>query len=175
MFWSREAYEISKKITSNNELHVDLVSHVFLLLHQLNIPAEDLPRTFSKFAFNQWNWKQSEFNRQYQRGIINVELPDCFTGKTDEEDFSEHEDLLIQFLEMEPKDDNELFCKEIAKMHLYGMTYRDIRNETNISLQIIHQAIKQFKYDLYNHYNHTVLHRPGQSTHDIQSPRCETV
>ena len=167
MFWSREAYEISKKITANNELHVDLVSHVFLLLHQLNISEDELPRTFAKFAYNQWTWQQSEFNRMYQRGITNVELPDSFTSKSDE-DFSEYEDLLIQYIEMAPKDDNELFCKEIAKMHLYGMTYRDIRNETDLSLQTIHQAIKQFKYDLYNFYNHTAVNRTGKSVDDVQ-------
>jgi hypothetical protein len=175
MFWSKEAYEISKKITANNELHVDLVSHVFLLLHQLNISQDELPRTFAKFAYNQWNWKQSEFNRQYQRGIINVQLPDCFTGKSDDQDFTEHEDLLIQFLEAAPIDDSDMFCKEIAKMHMYGMTYRDIRNETDLSLQIIHQAIKQFKNDLYNYYNHTVLNRNIESTHDIQSSRLEAI
>lgn len=167
MFWSREAYEISKKITANNELHVDLVSHVFLLLHQLNISEDELPRTFAKFAYNQWNWQQSEFNRMYQRGIINIELPDSFTSKSDE-DFSEYEDLLIQYIEMAPKDDNELFCKEIAKMHLYGMTYRDIRNETDLSLQTIHQAIKQFKHDLYYFYNHTAINRTGKSVDDVQ-------
>jgi len=167
MFWSREAYEISKKITGNNELHVDLVSHVFLLLHQLNISEDELPRTFAKFAYNQWTWQQSEFNRMYQRGIINIELPDSFTSK-DAEDFSEYEDLLIQYIEMAPKDDNDLFCKEIAKMHLYGMTYRDIRNETDLSLQTIHQAIKQFKYDLYNFYNHTDINRTGKSVDDVQ-------
>lgn len=167
MFWSREAYEISKKITANNELHVDLVSHVFLLLHQLNIPEQDLARTFAKFAYNQWTWQQSEFNRMYQRGITNVELPDSFTGKQDE-DFSEYEELLIQYIEMPPKDDNELFCKEIAKMHLYGMTYRDIRNETDLSLQTIHQAIKQFKYDLYSHYNNSMLNRHSKSVDDVQ-------
>jgi hypothetical protein len=172
MFWSKEAYDITKKITRNNELHVDLVSHVYLLLHQLDIPADELPKTFSKFAFNQWNWKQSEFNRQYQRGIINHELPDCFST-SDQEDFSEHEDMLIRFLEKPPADDTDLFCKEIAKMHLYGMTYRDIRNDTDLSLQVIHQAIKQFKYDLYNHYHHTVLNRTSQSTNDFQSTKLQ--
>jgi hypothetical protein len=145
---------------------------VYLLLHQLDIPADELPKTFSKFAFNQWNWKQSEFNRQYQRGIINHELPDCFTT-SDQEDFSEHEDMLIRFLEKPPADDTDLFCKEIAKMHLYGMTYRDIRNDTDLSLQVIHQAIKQFKYDLYNHYHHTVLNRTSPGTNDIQSTRLQ--
>jgi hypothetical protein len=175
IFWSREAYDISKKITANNELASDLVSHVFLILHHLNISEEELPRTFAKFAYNQWTWKQSQFNRQYQRGITNVELPDSFTGKTDEEDFTEYQDMLIQFLEAAPIDDSDMFCKEIAKMHMYGMTYRDIRNETDQSLQIIHQAIKQFKHDLYNYYNHTVLHRTGQSTDDIQPSRLETI
>jgi uncharacterized protein YerC len=43
---------------------------------------------------------------------------------------------------------------EITKMHLMGMTYREIRNETGISLDTIHLAIKQFKHDL-SDYNIT--------------------
>lgn len=175
MFWSKEAYEISKKITSNNELHVDLVSHVFLLLHQLNIKEEELPKTFAKFAYNQWTWTNSQFNILYNRRRLTAEIPEYLVNKERQEEENEYISMLIDFIEMAPKDDNDLFCKEIAKMHLYGMTYRDIRNETNISLQIIHQAIKQFKNDLYTHYNNTVLHRDSQSTHDIQSARLETV
>jgi hypothetical protein len=175
MFWSREAYDISKKITANSELSSDLVSHVFLILHHLNIPEEDLPRTFAKFAYNQWNWRQSQFNRQYQRGIISIELPDSFAGKSTEENSNEYEDLLIQFLEITPEDDSQMFCKEIARMHLYGMTYRDIKAETDLSLQIIHQAIKQFKNDLYSYYHHSMLDRTGESTNDVQHARSETI
>jgi hypothetical protein len=53
-------------------------------------------------------------------------------------------------MQKSPEDDQELFCKELTKMHLYGMTYRDIKAETNLSLRVIHGAINQFKNDLYS-------------------------
>lgn len=168
MFWSREAYEISKKITCNNELHVDLVSHVFLLLHQLDISEEELPRTFAKFAYNQWTWTNSQFNILYNRRRLAAEIPEYLVNKEGQEEENEYTSMLIDFIEMPPKDDNELFCKEIAKMHLYGMTYRDIRDETGLSLQNIHQAIKQFKYDLYDFYNHAAFNRHSKSVDDVQ-------
>jgi transposase len=52
-----------------------------------------------------------------------------------------------------PKDDQELFIKEITKMHLYGMTYREIKKNTGLGLDTIHKTIKKFKYDLYNYRN----------------------
>ena len=34
MFWEKDAYVIAKKLTNNHELHRDLVSFVFILLHK---------------------------------------------------------------------------------------------------------------------------------------------
>jgi transposase len=67
-----------------------------------------------------------------------------------------------------PTDDQELFTKEITKMHLMGMTYREIRNETGISLDTIHLAIKQFKNDLFITYNYS--NRDCKSSYELQSP-----
>ena len=57
------------------------------------------------------------------------------------------------------------FAKRITKMHLYGMTYRDIKAETNLPLRVIHGAIKQFKNDL--HFIHTGEPRDSESIHDL--------
>ena len=54
-------------------------------------------------------------------------------------------------------------------MHLMGMTYREIRNETGISLDTIHLAIKQFKNDL-SDYNITT-NRICESSNELQSSR----
>jgi hypothetical protein len=43
------------------------------------------------------------------------------------------------------------FIKEITKMHLCGMTFRDIKELTGISLDTIHKTIKQFKNDLHDY------------------------
>jgi hypothetical protein len=50
-------------------------------------------------------------------------------------------------------------------MHLYGMTYRDIKAETNLPLRVIHGAIKQFKNDLYS--IHTGEPRDIKSNDDL--------
>ena len=66
MFWHEEAYKIAKKITNNHDLHRDLVSNVFILLHKYELEADVLPKMFARFAWNQWNWRDSEFNRQFR-------------------------------------------------------------------------------------------------------------
>jgi hypothetical protein len=64
---------------------------------------------------------------------------------------NKYQNLINTFLSTRPKDDQDLFIKEVTKMHLYGMTYREIRDNTGICLDTIHKTIKKFKYDLYNY------------------------
>ena len=64
MFWERDAYAIAKKLTNNHELHRDLVSFVFILLHKYELESNILPKMFARFAWNQWNWKESAFNKE---------------------------------------------------------------------------------------------------------------
>ena len=148
MFWEKDAYEIAKKITSNDPLHRDLVSHVYLLLHNYELEANVLPKMFARFCWNQYNWPGSEFNRQFR--FPANELFD-FANEDNEQDPNEYQELIHNFLNKMPKDDQELFIKEITKMHLYGMTYREIKKNTGLGLDTIHKAIKKFKYDLYNY------------------------
>jgi uncharacterized protein YerC len=49
-----------------------------------------------------------------------------------------------------------------------GMTYREIRTLTGISLDTIHLAIKQFKYDLSDYNNNA--NRISESIPELQSP-----
>ena len=77
----------------------------------------------------------------------------------------EYQEYLREFMEKESQDDQELFIKEVTRMHLYGMTFRDIRNHTGLSLRVIHSAIKQFKYELY--CNHPHLNRISQGSPDF--------
>ena len=148
MFWEKDAYEIAKKITSNDPLHRDLVSHVYLLLHNYELEANVLPKMFARFCWNQYNWPGSEFNRQFR--FPANELFDV-PNEDNEQDPNEYQELIHNFLNKMPKDDQELFIKEITKMHLYGMTYREIKKNTGLGLDTIHKAIKKFKYDLYNY------------------------
>lgn len=144
-FWSREAYDIARKVTSNHELHADLVSHVFILMNRFNFKDEDIPAIFARFAFNQWNWQRSEFWRLYRSdGEIINDLIDSNDSPSNNE-FSDCLDAYLHSNEGDP------FIKEITKMHLCGMTFRDIKELTGISLDTIHKTIKQFKNDLHSY------------------------
>jgi len=165
VFWNREAYNIALKITGGSELHRDLVSDVFIILSQYNISDADLPKTFARFAYNQWKWPGSEFNKKFNPPIRLIPYESDVASKETDEDISEYQQYLDCYMERSPEDDQELFCKEITKMHLYGMTYRDIKAETNLPLRVIHGAIKQFKNDL--HFIHTGEPRDSESIHDL--------
>ena len=165
MFWNREAYNIALKITGGSELHRDLVSDVFIILSQYNISDADLPKTFARFAYNQWKWPGSEFNKKFNPPIRLIPYESDVASKETDEDISEYQQYLDSYMEKSPEDDQELFCKEITKMHLYGMTYRDIKAETNLPLRVIPGAIKQFKNDL--HFIHTGEPRDSESIHDL--------
>ena len=165
MFWNREAYNIALKITGGSELHRDLVSDVFIILSQYNISDADLPKTFARFAYNQWKWPGSEFNKKFNPPIRLIPYESDVASKETDEDISEYQQYLDSYMDKSPEDDQELFCKEITKMHLYGMTYRDIKAETNLPLRVIHGAIKQFKNDL--HFIHTGEPRDSESIHDL--------
>ena len=165
MFWNREAYNIALKITGGSELYRDLVSDVFIILSQYNISDADLPKTFARFAYNQWKWPGSEFNKKFNPPIRLIPYESDVASKETDEDRSEYQQYLDSYMDKSPEDDQELFCKEITKMHLYGMTYRDIKAETNLPLRVIHGAIKQFKNDL--HFIHTGEPRDSESIHDL--------
>jgi len=170
-FWKREAYVIAEKVTGGNPIYRDLVSHVYLLVYELNIPAIDLPRVFARYAYNQYNWRDSQFNKQYR---LNDPLPELYDKESDQEYHETEAQLLLDsYMHQSPTDDQELFTKEITKMHLMGMTYREIRNETGISLDTIHLAIKQFKNDLHITYNDS--NRDSESSHEFQSPGLQTI
>lgn len=146
-FWNKQAYEIALKISGGHELHADLVSHVYILIQKYDLTEEELPRTFAKFAYNQWNWRESDFNRTF-KSPQNVEITEYIPAKEEDESPSEAQKIFRGYLDQSPTDDNELFCKEIAKMYICGMTYREIRSETGISLDTINKALKKFKHDV---------------------------
>jgi DNA-directed RNA polymerase specialized sigma24 family protein len=165
-FWKKEAYIIASKITGGNPISSDLVSHVYLLVHELSIRQEDLPRVFARYAYNQYNWRDSTFNKLFK---THDELPDMDSRQSDDESYevTKAQELLDDYLHQSPEDDQKMFTKEITKMHLMGMTYREIRTLTGISLDTIHLAIKQFKYDLSDYNNSS--NRICESSPEFQS------
>jgi hypothetical protein len=171
-FWKKEAYLIASKITGGNPISSDLVSHVYLLVYELSIRQEDLPRVFARYAYNQYNWRDSTFNKLFK---TYDDLPDMDSRQSDDESYqvTKAQELLDDYLHQSPEDDQKMFTKEITKMHLMGMTYREIRTLTGISLDTIHLAIKQFKYDLSDYNNFT--NRICESSPELQSPGLQTI
>ncbi|NBV92131.1 MAG: sigma-70 family RNA polymerase sigma factor [Flavobacteriia bacterium] len=150
IFWERDAYAIARKITGNNPLSFDLVSHVFIILYRYDIPEADIPAMFSRIAWNQWTWSRSEFWKLYRSSFDElIEIAEIETEVIE----SNYRKLLRDFIETDSMDDQENFKKEITKMHLCGMTFREIQQNTGISLDTIHRAIKQFKNDLFSYSN----------------------
>jgi hypothetical protein len=162
-FWKHEAYKIAHKITGGNPISSDLVSHVYLLVFKLPIQEKDLPRVFARYAWNQYKWRDSTFNKEYR---LNEELTDINIQSDDHYEVTHAERLLDEYLHAPAENDQQLFTKEITKMVICGMTYREIKKLTGISLDTIHLAIKQFKHDLYN-FNNTYADRIFQSPVDI--------
>lgn len=147
-FWKDEAYKIARKITSNHELHGDLVGHVFILMHRFDFHLSDIPAIFARFAYNQWNWQRSEFWRLYRSdGEAINDVVDSYDSPSN----NEYRETLSKYLDQSDSNEQEKFIKEITKMHLCGMTFREIKELTGISLDTIHKAIKQFKNDLHDY------------------------
>ena len=169
-FWNREAYDIAHKITGGSDLYMDLVSHVYLILLKHDIPEQDLPRAFSRFAYNQWRWPESEFNKLFKQNYESAELD--YIPYNDQNDIPTEQQLrLDEYLERYTADDTEIFCREVVKMYLCGMTYREIQSKVGLSLDIIHKSIKQFKYDFYNSVDG---HRDGKGLDDSPSAKYQT-
>ena len=166
-FWEREAYDIAYKITGGNPLYLDLVPHIYLLLSKLDIRESDLPRVFARWGWNQYTWKESKFNQLYRGSIYLSEGYDKIDNSMMYQE-SKYQQILDQFMDDNSENDQILFCKEITKMHLCGMTYREIRSLTGISLDTIHKAIKKFKNDL---NNFACLNWTGESSPEFSSPQ----
>lgn len=165
-FWKKQAYEMAYNITHDRSISGDLVSHVFILLHSYNIPEDELPKAFYRFAHNQYKWSESEFNKHHKINGTILEISD-YIHEEEEDDISEVKELFYQYLEKTPENDEELFCKEIVKMRICGMTYRDIKRETKIEISILFKAVQQFKYDLLNYHYQLEQHRDCKSIADL--------
>ena len=166
-FWNKQAYEIAYKVTGGHDLHSDLVAHVYLLIHDRDIPEEDLPRVFARFSWNQWNWSQSDFYKSFRLNSY-----EGAKNKANEEDdiISSNEiykNILYSYLSDISETKEDMFIKGVAQMYLKGMTYRQIRDKTGLSLGLITKTMKKLKYDL---FNYTFEHRNGKSFADVQSP-----
>jgi len=169
-FWNKQAYDIAKRITSDRDIHRDLVSFIYILLHDRNIVSISLPATFARYAYQQYNWKNSEFNKLYvsfDRDISEINIEKIC------EDYEEshYGNMLDEYFEQKSSNDAEFFCKEIAKLVFQSMSYREIEALTGIRIKDIFNAIKQFKHD----FKHYCQHRDSEVFNDLTAPGHEAV
>jgi hypothetical protein len=97
-----------------------------------------------------------------------VPIPEGFDKMQEDNVYNEtqYQQILDAYLEQSPDNDEELFCKEITKMRLMGMTYREIKGLTGINLDTINKAINKFKYDL---HRSTAINRHCQSSPEFSN------
>lgn len=140
---------IANRITNKHNLTHDLVNHVYLIMHNKHI--DDFAAFFARTAYQQWNWYQSEFNRQYRCEFIELNEDITPTEMTDQQE-SRYQKFLRDYLEEQSGDMVEWYKKEIAKLFIQGMTYREISKRTSINTRYILEAKKQFKNDVRNNF-----------------------
>lgn len=151
-FNSEQPYVIADNITKGHELTNDLVSFVYLAMYDYKKPIEDPVKFFTTLATNQWRWCDSEFNKTYKQTYI--ELNENMTPDKEEEFIeSEYKKFLRDYLESDTTDLVEWYKKEMAKLFIQGMTYREIQSRTTINLRYISESLKQFKHDVSNNFN----------------------
>jgi len=150
-FESQEPYEIAKSITGNNELHGDLVTHVYMIMKRKKIINEKV--FFIGCAHRQWVLPQSEFNKLYRplryRTVEDYQFKD-YDHETCE---NKYRDFLNEYLEKKPENLEKWYIRELVKLRMYGMTYRQIEKQAKINRAYVIEAIKQFKNDIINSYN----------------------
>lgn len=140
---------IANKVTNGHILTRDLVNHVYLIMHEKQI--DDFSAFFARCAYQQWNWYQSEFNRLYRCEFI--ELNEEITPEVyQEHNETKYQKFLRDYLDEQSSDLIEWYKKEIAKLFIQGMTYREIQSRTSINLRYISETIKQFKNDVRNNF-----------------------
>ena len=169
-FWDNEAYKIAKRITNDRDIHRDLVAFIYILLHDRQINAISLPATFARYAYQQYNWRNSQFNKLYLSYSVDISSIDVQAVVTEYEE-SHYGNLLDEYFEQKSATDEEFFCKEIAKLVFQSMSYREIEALTGIRIKDIFNAIKQFKHD----FKHYCQHRDSEVFNDLTTPGHEAV
>lgn len=151
-FETNKPYEIAALITSGNELTHDLVAHVYLIMQGKEI--EDKQKYFSRCAYQQYNWKNSEFNRlMYGREFKQADEKPIDSTTEEVITNERYKECLNIYLNKEPKDMVEWYYKEMTLMYLDGMTYDKIVHNTGLSKRTVVKTLKKIKDDIFNLYN----------------------
>lgn len=148
-FETNEPYEIAKKITNNHYLSGDLVSFLYeKLIDKEDI--RDIRAIFTSWCYYQWVWSDSAF-----RNLHRLECEygvQCELTQREEEETPEQK-LLRDYIEESTNNVEDWAVKEIVKLRLQGMTFKEIRDKVRITDYTVNKAIEKFKDDFINYYN----------------------
>ena len=162
-FNSEEPYIRARNITNNHELTGDLVSFVYLMMFDSKKEIKNVAAMFTKLAYNQWNWSGSEFHKE--QGTFNETYShddlDYLKCEFSDNEETDRQRFLRDYLEQESSDVVEWYKKEIAKLILQGMTYREIQKNTKINLRYLSETIKQFIEDVHSDFYRSSLKHGG--------------
>ena len=153
-FETEEPYRIADKITNESILSPDLVAHVFFIMEKRN-DIDNEPAFFSRCAYQQWTWSNSEFNRLHRVNEIRFEDDGNIIDPIDEEiidNGSKYMEFFRDYMNKKPNTTEEWFKIKVGQMVLDGDTYRDIEKKTKLNKRYIHETIKQLKHDIYSSF-----------------------
>ena len=151
-FETEEPYRIADKITNESILSPDLVAHVFIIMEK-RTDIEDEASFFSRTAYQQWNWHNSEFNRLNRTNELRFENDGQIHDPSEEiiiDNGSKYMEFFREYMNKKPNTTEEWFKIKVGQMVLDGDTYRDIEKKTKLNKRYIHETIKQLKHDIYS-------------------------
>ena len=155
LFKTEEPYRIADKITSNSELSPDLVVHVYFIMLKKTEHIEDELAYFSRTAYQQWNWHNSDFNRLNRVNELRFEDDGNIADPMDDiiiENGQKYLDFLRDYMNRTPPTPEDWFKIKVGQMVIDGMTYRQIEERVKLNKRYITETIKQLKNDINTAY-----------------------
>ena len=153
-FETEEPYRIADKITNESILSPDLVAHVFIIMEK-RTDIEDEASFFSRTAYQQWNWHNSEFNRLNRTNELRFENDGQIHDPSEEiiiDNGSKYLEFLRYYMNKKPETPEEWFKIKVGQMVIDGLTYRQIEQRTKLNKRYIHDTIKQLKNDIFTSF-----------------------
>jgi len=154
-FETERPYLIADKITNESILSPDLVAHVFFIMEK-RTDIEDEASFFSRTAYQQWNWYNSEFNRLHRTNELRFENNGQIHDPSEEiiiDNGSKYLEFLRYYMNKKPDTPEEWFKIKVGQMVIDGLTYRQIEQRTKLNKRYIHDTIKQLKNDIFTSFH----------------------
>jgi len=116
---------------------------------------EDELAYFSRTAYQQWNWHNSDFNRLNRVNELRFEDDGNIADPMDDiiiENGQKYLDFLRDYMNRTPPTPEDWFKIKVGQMVIDGMTYRQIEERVKLNKRYITETIKQLKNDINTAY-----------------------